>query len=255
MGGNLPEMGTWDSIFDETYFRTYAPLTDEERTRTEALGAAALAGLAAGAEVLDCPCGFGRHALVLAAEGYRVTGVDRSPSQLKEAERRRGDREWPRLARADYRDLPFDDASFDGVLTLFTSLGYLERGEDVGVLRELRRVLRPDGALVVETMHRDGLARFYAQGTSRRWQDLPDDAIYLEESEPDWVTGTVSGRHLVVTPEHERIERRYVLHVYSIKEWVEMLREAGFEHVYAFGGWDETKPAAPEIWRLVLRAR
>lgn len=36
----------------------------------------------------------------------------------------------------DYRDLPFADASFDAVLCLFTSLGYLERDGDVGVLVE-----------------------------------------------------------------------------------------------------------------------
>ena len=91
------------------------------------------------AEILDCPCGFGRHAIPLAEAGYLVTGLDRSKSQLAEAERRRDGAEWPRLVRGDYRQLPFEDASFDAVLTLFSSLGYLERDEDVGVLRELRR--------------------------------------------------------------------------------------------------------------------
>jgi hypothetical protein len=30
MGGSLPEMGDWDSIFDETYLRTYVPATSDE---------------------------------------------------------------------------------------------------------------------------------------------------------------------------------------------------------------------------------
>src|SRR5919109_4074948 len=91
MSGSLPEMGDWDAVFDETYLRTYLPLFDEERTRTEALGAAALAGIEPGADVLDCPVGFARHALVLVDAGYRVTGLDRSEVQLVEALRRRGD--------------------------------------------------------------------------------------------------------------------------------------------------------------------
>ena len=179
MSGSLPEMGDWDAVFDETYLRTYLPFFDEERTREEALGAVALAGVEPGAEILDCPVGFGRHALVLTEVGYRVTGLDRSETQLAEAERRRGDAEWPRLVRGDYRELPFEDASFDAVLNLFTSLGYLERDEDVGVLREFRRVLRPGGALVVETMHRDRLARVFLTadvGPAARRLALPPGA-------------------------------------------------------------------------------
>ena len=60
---------------------------------------------------------------------------------------------------ATIAQLPFADASFDAVLTMFSSLGYLERDEDVSVLRELRRVLRPGRTLIVETAHRDAFAR------------------------------------------------------------------------------------------------
>jgi SAM-dependent methyltransferase len=104
-------MGDWDAVFDETYLLTYLPFVDDERTRAEALGAAKLAGLEQGAEILDCPCGFGRHSLVLTEAGYEVTGLDRSETLLAEAERRRGEREWPRLVRGDYRELLFADAS------------------------------------------------------------------------------------------------------------------------------------------------
>ena len=78
-----------DTVFVETYLQTYAPFADEERTRAEALGAVAVAGVESHAEILDCPTGFGRHAIVLAEEGYRVTGLERSPTLLEEAERRR----------------------------------------------------------------------------------------------------------------------------------------------------------------------
>jgi ubiquinone/menaquinone biosynthesis C-methylase UbiE len=246
-------MGSWDSVFDETYLRTYAHYADEDRDREQALAATALAEVEPGAEILDCPCGFGRHAIPLAQEGYLVTALDRSESQLAEAERRRGDAEWPRFVRGDYRQLPFGDASFDAVLTLFSSLGYLERDEDVGVLRELRRVLRPAGALVVETAHRDGFAR--SMWSSSSWERLPDGSLYLEERTPDWAAGTIDTYRLVVTPEGERIERPYVLHVYSAKEWIEMLREAGFADVGAFGAWDGVTPIRPDVWRLILRAR
>jgi ubiquinone/menaquinone biosynthesis C-methylase UbiE len=252
MERSLPDMGSWDSIFDETYLQTYVPLAGEEHSREQALAAARLAGIEPGAEVLDCPCGFGRHALPLAEAGYRVTGLDRSPTQLAEAERRRGPADWPRLVRGDYRALPFQDASFDATLTLFSSLGYLERDEDVGVLRELRRVLRPGGALIVETAHRDALAR---AGTRESWQRLPDDSFHLEERTFDWAAGTIEAYRVIVSPDGERVERPYVLRIYSAKEWVEMLREAGFAETGAFGAWDGTTPITPDAWRLILLAR
>lgn len=247
-------MGDWDSVFDETYLQTYVPFADPDRTRVEALGAAALAEVEPGAEILDCPTGFGRHALVLAAEGYHVTGLDRSEALLARAEQERGDAEWPRFVRGDYRELPFEDASFDAVLNLFSSLGYLGREGDVRVLREFRRVLRPGGSLIVETAHRDGFARIVQPFARRTWDRLPDGSLYLEERTPDWAAGTIETYRVIVSPSGERVERPYVLHVYSVKEWTEMLREARFAEVDASGGWDGS-PATPDAWRLVLRAR
>ena len=251
MGESLPEMGEWDAVFDETYLQTYLPFLDEARTREEALGAVALAGVEPGAEVLDCPVGFGRHALVLAEAGYRVTGLDRSKTQLAEAERRRDGAEWPVLVRGDYRELPFPDESFDAVLNLFTSLGYLDRDGDVVVLREFRRVLRPGSALVVETLHRDRLARIFQ---ARGWERLPDGSLFLQEREADWRAGTVSTLHLVVTPGGERVERRFVHRPYSATEWVAMLGEAGLVEVECFSDWAGESAANPDE-RLVVRAR
>ena len=248
-------MGDWDAVFDETYLRTYLAMDNEERSREQALAAAALTEAEPGQDLLDCPCGYGRHAIPLAEAGYRVTGLDRSESQLAEAERRRGDAEWPHLVRGDYRELPFPDATFDAVFNLFSSLGYLEQDEDVGVLREFRRVLRPGGVLVVETAHRDGFARFAQPFARRTWERLPDGSLHLEERVPDWAAGTIDTYRVIIGPSGERVERPYVLHVYSVKEWLEMLHEACFEDVEAFGAWDGVTPIGPEVWRLILRAR
>lgn len=251
MSGALPEMeGGWDELFDETYGLLYSQSFSEERTRAEAEAAARLAEVPPGAEILDCPCGFARHALVLAEAGYRVTGADRSQVQLAEARRRCGAAEWPRLVRADYRELPFPDASFDAVLCLFTSLGYLDRAGDVGVLAEFRRVLRPGCAVIVETMHRDRLARVFRP---RDWDPHPDGGLILREREFDSVAGTVSNHQHYIPAEGERVSRRFVVHVYTVTEWVAMLREAGFAEVESFGGWKGASPSSDA--RLVLRAR
>jgi len=60
----------------------------------------------------------------LALEGLHVVGVDRAQLFLDEAQRRAGHGRWPKFVRADYRELPFPDESFDVALNLFSSLGY-----------------------------------------------------------------------------------------------------------------------------------
>ncbi len=252
MEGSLPEMGGgWDVFFDEHYLRTYEPFLTDERAREEAEGAIRLAGIEPGAEVLDCPCGFARHAALLAAAGYRVTGVDRSETQLAEARRRIGEAEWPRLVTADYRKLPFADASFDVVLNLFTSLGYVGKDGDTGVLREFRRVLRPGGALVLETMHRDRLVKHFSP---RSWDELADGSFFLQEREWDPVESTVAMRHILVPAGGAPQERRAVHRAYSVSELAEMLRGAGFTEVECFGDWEGAGPPSTET-RLIVRTR
>ena len=58
-------------------------------------------------------------------------------------------------------------------------------------------------------------------------------ALYLEERTIDWSTGTVDTYRVIISPEGEQIERPYVLRIYAVKEWIEMLREAGFDDAEA----------------------
>jgi ubiquinone/menaquinone biosynthesis C-methylase UbiE len=222
----------FDTLFDEAYLDLYGPREDPALTEREALGAARLARVEPGADILDCPCGWGRHSAVLAAAGYRVTGADRSQALLDEARRRGGEFE---LVQADYRELPFPDASFDAVLNLFSALGYTGEEGDARALSEFRRVLRPGGRLVIETMHRDRLARIFQ---ARRWERLPAGFL-IEEGSFDQVNGIYENTMTFIPDEGtSRREFPYETRVYSATELVKMLRTAGFEDVSCYGGFD-----------------
>ena len=79
---------TWDAFFSDFYLRAYAGGGGAGEAAEQALAAAKLAGCPEGGDLLDVPCGFGRHAIPLADAGYRVSGVDRSQVLLDEARRR-----------------------------------------------------------------------------------------------------------------------------------------------------------------------
>jgi ubiquinone/menaquinone biosynthesis C-methylase UbiE len=240
----------WDRLFDELYLRTYAQLDRGDDPEVEALGFARLAGLEAGADVLDCPCGYGRHSIPLARAGYHVVGADRSPVLLEEARRRAGEGDWPKWVEADHRELPFADASFDCAMNLFSSLGYRGEEGDRRTLSELRRVLRPGGALVVETMHRDRLARIFQP---HQWDALPDGGVLLEARRFDQVAGVIEDDFTVIGADGSRESLTYSIRTYSVTELVRLVEEAGFTGIEPYGG-----PEGEELrieTRLVLLAR
>ena len=240
---------TWDEMFDQIYLTTYALNLGERDSQEEARRAADFAGVEPGADVLDVPTGFGRHAIPLAKLGFHVTGVDRSGVQLSEAQRIAGEVEWPKWIQADFRDLPFEDESFDAVLCLFSSIGYRGEEGDREAFREYRRVLRSGAPLVIETMHRDRLMHIFQE---RSWEHLADDAVLLEERRIDYVDGVIETDHTYLAV-GERRGVTYRLRVYTATELVKLLDEVGFTDVQCFGDY-EGAPLSRET-RLVVRAR
>jgi SAM-dependent methyltransferase len=95
--------------------------------------------------LLDVGCGGGALSLAAAKLGWRVTGVDVSEDQLRLARERGVD-----AVRADATALPFDDASFDAAVSVFT---HTDMDDFAGALREIARVLRPEAPFVYLGVH------------------------------------------------------------------------------------------------------
>jgi ubiquinone/menaquinone biosynthesis C-methylase UbiE len=115
----------------------------------------ALAGLTG--HVLEIGAGTGAN-FAYYPTGVRVVALEPDPFMLKRAEARlaalgRGD---ITLRQAPAEELPFDDASFDAVVS---TLVLCTVRDPLRALAEVRRVLRPEGQLIfVEHVRADGLA-------------------------------------------------------------------------------------------------
>jgi ubiquinone/menaquinone biosynthesis C-methylase UbiE len=105
------------------------------------------AGVEPGMELLDVACGAGNATIPAAREGARVTGLDFSPDLLEIARERAADAmveiDW---VEGDAQALPFDDASFDRVISTF---GHMFAPDHERTGAEMRRVCRPGGTIAV----------------------------------------------------------------------------------------------------------
>jgi ubiquinone/menaquinone biosynthesis C-methylase UbiE len=101
------------------------------------------------ARVLDVGCGTGNHGIALGELGFEVVGVDFAHGMLARA----SEKAVQRGVRIELRELdvseglPFDDGSFDAVLGSYVLQVV---GEPIDLLREVRRVMRPGGVVLVE---------------------------------------------------------------------------------------------------------
>ena len=250
MEGHAPSPPeTWDALFSDFYLRAFADDEADAEAGVHAQSAARLAACPAGGDLLDVPCGYGRHAIPLSRAGYRVTGVDRSPTLLAEARRRAGD-DGPTLVEADYRELPFPDESFDAALNLFTSLGFYGDEEDVKALAEIGRVLRPTGRLVIETMHRDRLVHGFHE---QDWRLVGEGRLLLEQRSFDAAAGVAQTTQTLIEKTGERDSRSFAVRVYTATELVAMLNRAGFDDARCYG--DLEGGPFDTTTRLVIVAR
>lgn len=121
--------------------------------------------------VLDIACGTGYGIGLLRSKAKFVIGVDIDPVAAREAKLECGENAAVLLGNGI--GLPFEDASFD-VVTSFETLEHLyERNK---FLAELRRVLRPDGVMILSTPNAN-----YTQPVSGK----PANQFHIHEYTPD----------------------------------------------------------------------
>lgn len=165
----------YERSFNRDYLKLYSykdsTAVQEVEGILKYLSLPARALAASAPKILDLACGWGRHAIELAARGYRVTGLDISEFMLEEAKRRAIEREVAvRWVQGDARQMKFK-GEFDAVLNIFTSFGYFEDDrENVKVLEKVKQALVLDGQFLLDVdnpLHfirtRQGLDTVYIQ--------------------------------------------------------------------------------------------
>jgi ubiquinone/menaquinone biosynthesis C-methylase UbiE len=250
-------MGDWfTESFGEDYKIVYRHRNQENAERE--IGAMIeWMNLRQGSAVLDIGCGMGRHAQVLKALGYRVTGLDLSEVLLAEA--RRNDPEGSIVwVKGDMRKLPFDSEAYEAAVNWFTSFGYFDDLQDnVRVLQEMRRVLKPGGRYLIDFLNPEFL-KSHLVPFSERVDDHSGWHITEKRSiEDDFVVKNIEVKPRVDDSCNQGSSRYFKerVRLIGLEQFEGMLAETGLALDKVYGDYDGNAYSANSSKRLILLGR
>ena len=181
-----------------------------------------------GSKMLDVACGRGRHARVLSAAGYDVTGFDVAPDSVKYAKQFEG--ENLHFYQHDMR-LPFWSNYFDFAFNFFTSFGYFRtEREHYSALRTISRSLK-NGSLFLM----DYLNVHYAEDhlVHKSQKDFDHVTYYLIK----WFDETHFFKRIIIEDDRRSTPLEFTERVakFSLGDFSEMFAYCGLQLKEVFG--------------------
>jgi SAM-dependent methyltransferase len=240
-------------MFDPDWIQVYGHKKYD--TRREVAGLKQLLGLPGGGHILDVCCGDGRLSLAFARLGFKVTGLDYSPSLLaraaKKAARAGLTIEW---LKRDMRDIGVE-AKYDAAINIFTSFGYfLNELDDIKALKSIQRALKPDGKLVLDIENLFYISRpARISGGQPTYRPLGNYRAWVEETtEFDPLEQRVNISLRIWFPEKKIMKSgKASYRVYSLVEIKSLLKEAGLRVQNVFGDFG-LSPYGLDSERMIL---
>lgn len=222
-------------------------LTLAERTVNEVNGVIKLLNLRDKNQILDVPCGYGRHAIELAKRRFDVVGVDLNTTHLGVAKKQaKEDGLNIQFRRKNMLSLPFV-GEFDAVINMFYSFGFFDTDEEnMLALKNFRKALKPGGKFL---MHTDvNIPRILSgQYKTDEKRNLVSGGVLHIQDRYNPISKRIEGVWTI----HENsnvVRKAYSVRVYDEGEFKSMCLEAGFGVCNAFGDWEggEYIPAESE---------
>ncbi len=241
------------SYFDELYMEYQQKKHPEDETKKEAEFIVKALGLKPGDRVLDIGCGYGRHAVVLAEMGLQVVGLDINPAYLEVARAKAKELGVKvDFVPGDMRHMPWR-SEFDGAYMFYTSFGFYDDEDNVRVLSEAASALKPGGRLLVDVRNRERLVALAAAHGSERWRwwEGWGDLLVLGEEILDLGVGRITDRRIFFKSREFKGERSISLRLYSLRELISLMKEAGLEVQAAYGDYNAS-PYSVTSPRMIL---
>ncbi len=126
--------------------------------------------------ILDAGCGDGRHSILIDSNGGRAIGIDLSKNMIKEAKTLYPNGDFRKM---DMRRLSFNDDFFDGIWSS-GSIYHVTKSDVRKVIKEFRRVLKPEGVVAISFKLGDGEGM---EANPKSYSGAPRYFAYYTENE------------------------------------------------------------------------
>jgi D-alanine-D-alanine ligase len=223
----------WRYIFNSIYLKTDGDVIDDAHITVREIDVFTdILKLSTQDKILDLCCGQGRASLELARRGFgNVEGLDRSRYLIQKA-RAQSKKEnlSVKFREGDARKLPYQSDSFDVVMVLGNSFGYFESArEDVRVLKEIFRVLKPWGKLLIDVTDGEYLKKKFQP---RSWEWIDKNYFVCRERSLSHDKQRLISREVVTHVKKGVIaDQFYAERLYTRKALEDLLRTTGFSEV------------------------
>ncbi len=177
---------------------------------------------------LDLCCGFGRHLSYLLSRGVNTYGLDLSQPLLENAVEIK--KLAGRVILGDMRHLPFNQ-SFDFVFSFFSSFGYFHQdSENIGVLREIYRVLKSNGRFVIDYLNAEHVRDNLRENDLRCYDDFT-------VKQKRWINTDLNTVEKELVVEDAKGERSYFesVKLYDLADFNQFCSSLNLKITHAFG--------------------
>lgn len=204
--------------------------------------------------ILELGCGTGKHAELLAAKGFEVTGVDRSEEMLAIARRRSG----PAFELGTAQDFRAN-RTFDAVISLFHVVSYqVKQSELEAMFANARAHLRDGGTFLFDIWYGPAVLTERPERRVRRFENdaldvtrTAEPAMHPNENAVD-VVFDITVRDKASGVMHD-IRETHRMRYFFIPELAVLLRNAGFR-LAQYEEWLTGRPAGFDTWSVLLVA-
>ncbi len=244
---NINDSSHWfSSWFDSPYYPMLYHHRNEEEAREFIRRLHEFLELPHGAEVLDLCCGSGRHSRTLGQLGYRVTGIDLSPSSIAIAKELSQPPQQYEVQ--DMRSFKLNK-SFSAVFNLFTSFGYFtDRTDNLRVLKCIAMHIKPEGLLVI-----DYLNAYPLLDLSKQVNEYQFDGVSFHTSK--FRSDGFIVKEIEVKDGDRVIHFREQVQLLLPSDFSVLLEEVGFEVVNTFGNYLLEEYSSEISERCIIIAR
>jgi D-alanine-D-alanine ligase len=221
----------WKTLFDEVYLLTDArSVCDEMLTRREVDVICELLPVKMGHRILDLCGGHGRHTFELCKRGFtECTLVDYSQTLIDIARSEANQNDYAvQFLQCDARNTKFLPETFDHVIVMGNSLGYIQEPEaDNMIMAEAMRVLRPAGWLLVDVADGNIVKKSFSPNS---WHEIGEQTVVCRQRE---LMGNMINSREMVIDKHKGLirDQTYAVRLYDSEALGQLIQQAGFSNV------------------------